>query len=249
MSACPSDEERTARHFGGVERRVPAAPHAECGGRPEGREDARPREAGGRGGASGAARPPPRRRRGGRKQRGETGGLEFRALLRPTEILFGASNFAHAVHLEGSRRPRVLPAAVFPEVGLDCLSALIHARDVQPSDEKAAACQRWIDGAQFERLLAHQQAAIQLSVGPVRVRQKAGGGVEVFATGGRHLRFAPEQVEVSVRVRGVEASCRKHGVGHFKCGRRRLHTSRSGIVVSDAKTATSIDNFGVLHSH
>ncbi|KAI6207817.1 hypothetical protein M3Y96_00049200 [Aphelenchoides besseyi] len=191
------------------------------------------------------------RRRGGqnrRNRRAETlKGLEFRVLVCQEEIFFNSSNMSETIHLNTRKRPNKIAGLKFPEVRMDTLNKLMHPiNDSKPTDnKKMAACQHLIARAKYERVDLNKKPLIQLVLGGITIRQYCQTGeLEIFGPSGRYLHYAPNQMELTVRVQRIEMGCSNGGNGHLKFQRRHIHTSRSGIVVSDSKTVASVDNFG-----
>ncbi|KAI6210103.1 hypothetical protein M3Y96_00292100 [Aphelenchoides besseyi] len=168
-------------------------------------------------------------------------GLKFQAILRQNEIFFHSSMMSETVHMTGRKRPSKTAAVAFPEVKLDTLSKLIHGTEEKPTMKKLRQCEEMIKSATFQ--LTNQK--IHINLGSLMVRQNVRSGeLEIFGDVGRYLHFAPQQLHLTVRTQQIEMGCRKNGIGHFKAGSRRIHTSCSGIIVSDTKTVALIDNFG-----
>ncbi|KAI6204750.1 hypothetical protein M3Y94_00712900 [Aphelenchoides besseyi] len=168
-------------------------------------------------------------------------GLKFQAILRQNEIFFHSSMMSETVHMTGRKRPSKTVGVAFPEVKLDTLSKLIHGVEEKPTMKKLRQCEQMIGNGTFQ--MTNQK--LQINLGSLMIRQNVRSAeLEIFGDHGRHLHFVPQQLQLTVRAQQIEMGCRKTGIGHFKAGSRRIHTSRSGIVVSDAKTVALIDNFG-----
>uniref|UniRef100_A0A915P8V6 Histone H2A C-terminal domain-containing protein n=1 Tax=Meloidogyne floridensis TaxID=298350 RepID=A0A915P8V6_9BILA len=109
---------------------------------------------------------------------------------------------------------------------------------------KVYACDDIVHRARYEE---KSGMLFSVSINGFLIRQKLDGDVEVFCRP-RQIVCSPSQSTIHLRGSNVEMEVQSDEKAYVKCGAKRVHVSRSGMVVSDGNCTTSMDHIGLVPS-
>uniref|UniRef100_A0A914V4S3 Uncharacterized protein n=1 Tax=Plectus sambesii TaxID=2011161 RepID=A0A914V4S3_9BILA len=92
-----------------------------------------------------------------------------------------------------------------------------------------------------------EDGTVITNVNGVYIRQEQSGDVDVNSRP-RHLRFSPSRSTICIRTHYVDMAVQQDQKSYVKHGVKRVHVSRSGMVVSDSNCITSMDHYGRIVS-
>ncbi|CAK5086244.1 unnamed protein product [Meloidogyne enterolobii] len=107
---------------------------------------------------------------------------------------------------------------------------------------KVYACDDIVHRARYEE---KSGMLFSVSINGFLIRQKLDGDVEVFCRP-RQIVCSPSQSTIHLRGSNVEMEVQSDEKAYVKCGAKRVHVSRSGMVVSDGNCTTSMDHIGFV---
>lgn len=116
--------------------------------------------------------------------------------------------------------------------------------DSNVDEQQVLACNHIVQRARYEK---KEGMLFNLSINGFLIRQKENGDVEIFCRP-RQIICSPTESTIHLRCSNVEMQVQSDEKGYVKCGAKRVHVSRSGMVVSDGNYTTSMDHYGRIVS-
>uniref|UniRef100_A0A915J2L3 Uncharacterized protein n=1 Tax=Romanomermis culicivorax TaxID=13658 RepID=A0A915J2L3_ROMCU len=131
-----------------------------------------------------------------------------------------------------------------PSMDYDFTMAVFYS---QPNNvaHALACCQEIIrrNAKHFER----QDGSLSVNINGVNIRQDRFGNVSVNCRP-RTILLSPQKNTVSVRTHFVDMAIQEDEKAYVKRGVKRVHVSKSGMVVSDGECITAMDHYGRIVS-
>uniref|UniRef100_A0A914W042 Uncharacterized protein n=1 Tax=Plectus sambesii TaxID=2011161 RepID=A0A914W042_9BILA len=131
----------------------------------------------------------------------------------------------------------------FPDLDTDFSLQLFYVES-QTGEGMMEMCGEIVRRAHYER---REDGTVVVNVNGVYIRQERSGDVDVNCRP-RHLRFSPSRSTVRIRTHFVDMAVQEDQKSYVKRGVKRVHVSRSGMVVSDGNCITSMDHYGRIVS-
>uniref|UniRef100_A0A915K1R8 Uncharacterized protein n=1 Tax=Romanomermis culicivorax TaxID=13658 RepID=A0A915K1R8_ROMCU len=110
--------------------------------------------------------------------------------------------------------------------------------------ETVPLCQKIVREAQYHY---RENGALVVSINGILIRQDRSGNVFVSSRP-RSISASPTKNTVAVRTHFIDMAVQEDEKAYVKRGAKRVHISKSGMVVSDGNCITSIDHLGRIVS-
>ncbi|KAL3989488.1 hypothetical protein ACH3XW_27870 [Acanthocheilonema viteae] len=131
----------------------------------------------------------------------------------------------------------------FPSLDYD-FTVRMFFTESQNGDQFTKLCNEIVQEARYGK---RDDGTLTLTINGVYIKQDERGDVEVNCRP-KHISCSPTDNIVHVRTNMIDMAVQENDKAFVKKGLKRVHVSRSGMVVSDGNCITSMDHFGHIIS-
>uniref|UniRef100_A0A915PU72 Altered inheritance of mitochondria protein 24, mitochondrial n=1 Tax=Setaria digitata TaxID=48799 RepID=A0A915PU72_9BILA len=131
----------------------------------------------------------------------------------------------------------------FPSLDYD-FTVRMFFTESQTGDQFTTLCNEIVQEARYGN---REDGSLTLAINGVYIKQDERGDVEVNCRP-KHVSCSPSDGTVHIRTSMVDMAVQEDDKAFVKRGLKRVHVSRSGMVVSDGNSITSMDHFGNIVS-
>uniref|UniRef100_A0AAF5RTQ9 Uncharacterized protein n=1 Tax=Wuchereria bancrofti TaxID=6293 RepID=A0AAF5RTQ9_WUCBA len=161
-------------------------------------------------------------------------------------VLFTMSHLTEAYLVSSTILKGTLPVSLgrlqFPSLDYD-FTVHMFFTDSQNGDQFTELCNEIAQEARY----GTRDGTLTITINGVYIKQDERGDVEVNCRP-KHISCSPFDSIVHVRTNMVDMAVQEDDKAFVKRGLKRVHVSRSGMVVSDGNCITSMDHFGHIIS-
>ncbi|GMT30991.1 hypothetical protein PFISCL1PPCAC_22288, partial [Pristionchus fissidentatus] len=158
-------------------------------------------------------------------------------------VLFTMSHLSEAYLVNSTAYPGVSAVALdqlqFPSLDDDYTIKMFYT-EAQTGQQFIALCKDIVSDATYDR---RPDGSLYLHINGMLIRQSTTGDVIIDARP-RQISCSPTKKSVHVRSGCIDMAIEEDERGYVKRSHKRVHVSRSGMVISDGNCITSMDHFG-----
>ncbi|VDK76380.1 unnamed protein product [Litomosoides sigmodontis] len=162
-------------------------------------------------------------------------------------VLFTMSHLAEAYLVSSKIVKGALSVSLgrlqFPSLDYD-FTVRMFFTESQNGNEFIEFCNDIVRGARYGR---RNDGSLTLTINGVFIKQNEHGDVDVSCRP-KHISCSPSDGFIRIRTNIVDMAVQDDEKAFVKRGLKRVHVSRSGMVVSDGNCVTSMDHFGHIVS-
>uniref|UniRef100_A0A0R3RPB4 ZP domain-containing protein n=1 Tax=Elaeophora elaphi TaxID=1147741 RepID=A0A0R3RPB4_9BILA len=162
-------------------------------------------------------------------------------------VLFTMSHLSDAFLVSSTIIKNTLSVSLgrlqFPSLDYDFTIRMFFTES-QNGDQFTALCNEIVQEARYGK---RDDGTLTLSINGVYIKQNGRGDVEINSRP-KHISCSPSDGTVYVRTNVVDMAVQEDDKAYVKKGLKRVHVSRSGMVVSDGNCITSMDHLGNIVS-
>ncbi|GMT01622.1 hypothetical protein PENTCL1PPCAC_23796, partial [Pristionchus entomophagus] len=158
-------------------------------------------------------------------------------------VLFTMSHLSEAYLVNSAAYPGASAVALdqlqFPALDDDFTIKMFY-KEAQTGPQFHALCRDIVSEATYDR---RPDGSLYLHINGMLIRQSTTGDVIIDARP-RQISCSPSKKSVHVRSGCIDMAVEEDERGYVKQAHKRVHVSRSGMVISDGNCITSMDHFG-----
>ncbi|GMR54579.1 hypothetical protein PMAYCL1PPCAC_24773, partial [Pristionchus mayeri] len=158
-------------------------------------------------------------------------------------VLFTMSHLSEAYLVNSAAYPGASAVALdqlqFPTMDDDYTIKMFYT-EAQTGQQFIALCKDIVSEATYDR---RPDGSLYLHINGMLIRQATSGDVIIDARP-RQISCSPSKKSVHVRSGCIDMAVEEDERGYVKRAHKRVHVSRSGMVISDGNCITSMDHFG-----